>query len=114
MRHIAMEGRCFVLTCNQYVESNTLPPYVDGYVDSRKSGENPTVVSSGGSAIIGPMGDVLAGPLVGEEGLLRCYVSPLSEELVRAKMDMDVGFSGHYARGDVFKLSVEGLDLTPP
>ncbi|KAI5848507.1 carbon-nitrogen hydrolase [Morchella snyderi] len=113
MRHIAKEGRCFVLTCNQFVTSNTLPKYVDGYV-YKNVGETLEIVSSGGSAIVGPMGDVLEGPMVGEEGLLVSDDLHVERHVVRAKMDMDVGLGGHYARGDVFKLSVEGLDLSPP
>ncbi|KAH0611673.1 uncharacterized protein H6S33_010938 [Morchella sextelata] len=111
MRHIAMEGRCFVLTCNQYVDTTTLPPFVDQYVDVQNIDTTPEILSSGGSAIVDPMGNVLQGPIVGKEGLLVHNIKNLEQEVVRAKMDMDVGFGGHYSRGDVFKLSIKGLDL---
>jgi nitrilase len=50
------------------------------------------------------MGDVLAGPLYGEEGLLTAEAN--MEELVRSKMDFDV--IGHYSRDDVFRFDVPG------
>lgn len=106
LRHIAMEGRCYVLGCNQFVTGKTLPAYI-----TEGSGSEEEVVSGGGSAIVDPMGEIVAGPLWGEEGRLDVVVRDLEESVVRAKMDMDVGAAGHYARADVFKLYVEGLDL---
>jgi nitrilase len=58
---------------------------------------------NGGSVIVGPLGEVLAGPLLGERGLLCAQVD--TDELVRARYDCDV--VGHYARPDVFELSVD-------
>lgn len=93
-----------MLGCNQFVTSETLPAYIKG-------GQAGEVVSSGGSAIVDPLGEVVAGPLWGEEGRLDVVVDELEGSVVRAKMDMDVSAAGHYARADVFKLYVEGLDL---
>ena len=56
----------------------------------------------GGSVIVSPLGEVLAGPLYGEEGVLVAEVDPA--DTVRGKYDLDV--AGHYARPDVFRLSV--------
>ena len=68
-------------------------------------------VSRGGSCIISPLGQALAGPLWEEEdGLLWADVD--MEDCVRGRLDLDVG--GHYSRSDSFRLSVEGLDLSPP
>jgi nitrilase len=58
---------------------------------------------SGGSVIVGPMGDVLAGPLKDTVGLLTAEID--TDELVRARYDYDV--VGHYARPDVFELMVD-------
>ena len=58
---------------------------------------------NGGSVIIGPLGDVLAGPLHGQTGLLTARID--TAELVRARYDFDV--SGHYARPDIFSLTVD-------
>lgn len=111
LRHIAMEGRCYVLGCNQFVTNETLPSYITKTL-SQSIQESPgDIVSSGGSAIVGPLGDIVAGPLWGEEGRLDVVIEDLEKSVVRAKMDLDVGMAGHYARGDVFRLHVEGLDL---
>lgn len=68
-------------------------------------------VSRGGSMIVSPLGDVLAGPLWEEEDEL--LVAEVDfEDCERGRLDMDV--AGSYSRMDSFKLSVEGLDLNPP
>jgi nitrilase len=56
----------------------------------------------GGSAIISPLGDVIAGPLYGEEGIL--FADLDMAEVARGKFDFDV--TGHYARPDVFQFWV--------
>ena len=99
MRHIALEGRCFVLSCNQYVTKEMYPSDLPGIEELQ---EQPRVMSRGGSVIVSPMGKVLAGPLYDKEGIL--YADLDMRELVRSKLDFDV--VGHYARHDVFKFSV--------
>jgi nitrilase len=64
--------------------------------------DQPDVMCRGGSAIISPLGDVLAGPLYDEEGIL--YADLDMGEVVRGKYDLDV--VGHYARPDVFQLTI--------
>ena len=99
IQHIACEGRCFVLGCNQFVTKEMYP------ADLQKHPElagQPEVMCRGGSAIISPMGDVIAGPLYDQEGIL--YAELDLGETVRAKVDFDV--VGHYARHDVFQLLV--------
>lgn len=97
MRHIAHEGRCFVVSAVQYLP----PPEVLGvdvpHWDSKEE------LMRGGSVIIDPQGNVLAGPLYHEEGLLTAEID--TDDIVRARYDLDV--SGHYARPDVFKLVVD-------
>lgn len=97
MRHIACEGRCFVVSACQVQSS----PAALGQVVENWPAERPLI--NGGSVIVGPMGDVLAGPLVGERGLLVAEID--TAELVRARYDFDV--TGHYARPDIFELVVD-------
>jgi nitrilase len=80
MQHIAIEGRCFVLSANQYTDQ-----------------------TEGGSCIVDPFGKVLAGPLWGKEGILTAKID--RDEIARGKFDLDV--VGHYARADVFRLVVD-------
>jgi nitrilase len=57
----------------------------------------------GGSVIVGPMGDILAGPLYNETGLITANID--ISDLVKARYDFDV--VGHYSRPDVFSLKVD-------
>jgi nitrilase len=100
LRHIACEGRCFVLGANQFVTRNMYPPDLPGGEDLA---EEPEVMCRGGSAIVGPLGEILAGPVFDREEML---VADLDlSGLLRAKLDFDV--IGHYARPDVFQLTVD-------
>ena len=97
MRHIAHEGRCFVISACQVQPSPAeLGLDVPGWDPQRP-------LINGGSLIVGPLGDVLAGPLHGQTGLLTASIDV--DELVRARYDFDV--VGHYARPDVFTLEVD-------
>jgi nitrilase len=98
MRHVALEGRCFVLTACQHVRRGDCPADY-----AAVQGNDPkTVIMRGGSAIIGPLGQVLAGPLYDENGILTAEID--RGEIARSKFDFDV--VGHYARPDIFQLHV--------
>jgi nitrilase len=99
MVHVALEGRCFVLSCNQFVTRAMYPADLEGLEDLA---DQPEVLSRGGSVIISPLGQVVAGPLWDREGML---VADLDlGEIARGKFDFDV--AGHYQRPDVFRFSV--------
>ena len=106
LRHIACEGRCFVLGCNQFVTKAMYPPHLPGIEDLARQ---PEIVCRGGSAIISPLGEVLAGPLYDQEGIL--FADLDLTEVPRAKFDLDV--TGHYARPDVFQLIVNEQPAPP-
>jgi nitrilase len=91
MRHIAYEGRCFVLSACQRLTKEDWP------VDLRENGG----VIDGRSLIVSPQGGVVAGPMV-ETGLLVAEID--MDEIARGKFDLDV--AGHYNRRDVFGFSV--------
>ena len=99
LRHIACEGRCFVLGCNQFVTRSMYPADLAA---SENPAHLPEIVCRGGSTIISPLGEVLAGPLYNEEGILYCELD--MTDIPRSRFDFDV--TGHYARPDVFQLSV--------
>jgi len=100
LQHIACEGRCFVLGCNQFVTKKMYPPDLPSIEDLKSQ---PEMLSRGGSVIISPLGEILNGPLFDREGIL--YADIDLAEVSRSKMDFDV--VGHYARPDVFELRVK-------
>lgn len=100
IRHIAYEGRCFVLSCNQFVGRSMYPQRWLSLPELANGGE---IVTPGRSAIVNPMGEIIAGPLEGREGILSGEID--LSEIPRAKYDFDV--TGHYARPDVFRLVVD-------
>ncbi len=79
MRHIAFEGRCFVLSAVQFTEQ-----------------------IRGGSVIVNPQGQLLAGPVYGEESILIAALD--RNEIAEGKYDLDA--TGHYSRPDIFQLKV--------
>ncbi|KIY50558.1 carbon-nitrogen hydrolase [Fistulina hepatica ATCC 64428] len=100
MVHIALEGRCFVLSACQYAQEKDYPPDHAARDAGARNPEN--VVIGGGSVIVNPLGKVLAGPLLEGEGVLTAEVD--LNDCIRGKFDLDV--VGHYARADVFHLEV--------
>jgi nitrilase len=98
MRHIAMEGRCFVLSAGQFARRSDYPP--DYPVEA--SGPD-DVIMAGGSCIVDPLGQVLTGPARDGEALLTADLD--LGQIVRGTLDLDV--VGHYARPDVFRLVVD-------
>ena len=99
MQHIACEGRCFVLACNQFVRKRDYPGRFQ-----EELAPQPEVMTRGGSVIVSPLGEVLAGPLYGQEGLVEAELD--LKLLAKSKMDFDV--TGHYQRPDVFSFHWPG------
>jgi nitrilase len=95
MKHIARESRAFVLSCCVYQRASSYP-------DDVQLADGDELVGRGGSAILGPDGAYLAGPLWDEEGILYAELDPqrLYEERQRFAP------AGHYHRPDVFRLKV--------
>ncbi len=102
MVHLAVEGRMFVLGCNQVTRKSDYPPELLDHPEVRSL---PDVLCRGGSVIVSPMGEVLAGPVWDEERILRARLD--LREVARGRFDFDP--SGHYARPDVFRFEVPGL-----
>jgi nitrilase len=112
LQHIACEGRCYVLGCNQYVTESMYPADLRGRLvlaNMKDLTDQPDVMCRGGSAIVSPMGEVLAGPLYNGEGTL--FADLDLGEISRARFDLDV--AGHYARPDVLQLVVHRRAAPP-
>lgn len=98
MQHIALEGRCFVLGCNQFF---TKSMYSEKY--QALAVDEPEMMCRGGSVIVAPNGEILAGPLFDKAGALTTTID--LHEITRSKLDFDT--IGHYARPDIFTLDVK-------
>lgn len=90
MRYIAYEARSFLVSACQFVPAGA------------EAAESRPVIR-GGSVIVSPMGEVLAGPLFDQPGLILADID--LQDVVRARYDFDA--VGHYARSDIFNLSVD-------
>jgi nitrilase len=107
MRHIAIEGRCWVLGCGSVMRATDIPadlPMRDELYPNPDEWINP-----GDSVIVSPGGDVVAGPLHEAEGILYADCDPAVAS--RAHRVLDV--AGHYGRPDVFRLTIDRSRRAP-
>lgn len=98
MKHIALEGRCFVLGCNQFFTKSM-------YSEEHQllASNEPEMMCPGGSVIVSPFGEIIEGPLFEKAGLL---ITELDLEQVKmSRLDFDA--AGHYNRKDIFEFNVK-------
>ncbi|HUR14439.1 MAG TPA: carbon-nitrogen hydrolase family protein [Mycobacteriales bacterium] len=105
LRHIAKEGRCFVIGVAPLLRGSDVPQDLRGEI---YQGEDDWM-SRGCSTIVGPGGDVLAGPLLEQEGILYADIDVADLHSHRRQFDP----VGHYARPDVFTLHVDTRPKQP-
>lgn len=105
MQHVALEGRCFVLSACQYLTRADFPPHMLNVL----SGDSRHVLMRGGSMIVDPLGRILAGPDYSGEAILTATLD--LDDIPKAQFDFDP--VGHYSRPDVFQLSVNARPMTP-
>ncbi|MGV6815898.1 MAG: carbon-nitrogen hydrolase family protein [Thiotrichales bacterium] len=107
LRHIAREGGCWVLGCGNLMRASDIPEDLPGrevlYPDLEEW------INPGDSVVIAPGGEVLAGPLHAEDGMLVCDID--LSRAATAKRALDV--TGHYARPDIFQLRVNSAAQSP-
>ncbi len=107
LQHIAREGCCWVVGCGNllrgsdipadFPEKDTLYPDVDEWI-------NP-----GDSVVIAPGGEIVAGPMREEAGILYCSIEPAKVGIARRALDV----TGHYSRPDIFELHVNARPQAP-
>jgi nitrilase len=100
MRHIAKEGRCYVVGVNSCLRGSDVPDDIPGRADIY--GGDDDWMSRGNTVIVDPYGEIVAGPLSGTEGVL--YADVDVDKVRQSRRQFDV--VGHYARPDVFQLHV--------
>lgn len=99
MQHIAAEGRCFVLSCNQYSRKEDYPEHIKSREDFL---DLPDELTRGGSCIVNPLGEFIVEPVIGKEEIL--YADIDLARIPEAQFDFDS--AGHYSRPDIFQLTV--------
>ena len=104
VKHIALEGRCFVFSSCQFFTKADYPSEFD---ISNIVGDEP--IMKGGSCIISPLGKVLAS--AGNKKRAIIYSEINLNEIIQGKYDFDV--VGHYSRPDIFKLKVNKKSKKP-
>jgi nitrilase len=103
MRHLAREGRCYVVGVNPCVHVDQIPedfPHRDRIWDKERNGE---WVEEGNTVIVDPSGEVLAGPAREQETILTAQADLTAVRAARRLFDP----TGHYHRPDVFRLTVD-------
>lgn len=106
MRHIATEGRMWVVSVGTFLRESDLPRDLAA-LGVYAPGE---LIHPGESVIVDPLGTIVAGPARGEERILLADASPAEALLARRGFDV----VGHYGRADIFRFTVRGQELSPP
>ena len=107
MRHIAAEGRCWVISSGCSLRAADVPatfPERDRLFADPDEWINP-----GDSVVVAPGGDVVAGPLHEEHGVLMAEIDPSRASAARRTLDV----AGHYGRNDIFSLVVDRTARVP-
>ena len=107
MRHIALEGRCWVIGIGSAMRGKDMP--ADFPQRARMFPNLEEWFNSGDSVVVAPNGEVVAGPLHDAHGILYYDCDPA--RAAAAKRTLDV--SGHYGRPDIFRLEVDRESRVP-
>ncbi len=103
-RHYAFEGRCFVVAAGSIMRRSDLPAELELADD--ENGEDNELILNGGSAVIGPDGQYVAGPAFGSEVIILARIN--LERIREESMVLDV--TGHFNRPDIFDFRLKESD----
>jgi nitrilase len=106
LRHIAREAGCWVIGTATALQGSDIPA---DFPERDRLYKPDEWINNGDAAVINPAGTVTAGPLHREKGIL--YADIDVEAARRARRSLDV--CGHYARPDIFSLTVNRKPLYP-
>ena len=107
LQHIAREGCCWVIGCGNLMTGNDIPqdfPDKESLYPDAEEWINP-----GDSLVIAPGGEIVAGPMHKESGILYCDINPAQVAIAKRALDV----TGHYSRPDIFQLHVNTKPQTP-
>ena len=107
LQHIAKEGRIYVVGITMCLRGSDIPADIPGRDDIYRGDDD--WLSRGNTTIVGPEGEILAGPLVGEEGVVLAEIDVERARVSRRQFDV----VGHYGCPDVFRLSVDTSPKAP-
>ena len=107
LRHIAKEGRQYVIGVAPVMRGSDVPDTIKGR-DQMYEGDDDWL-SKGNATIVDPEGEIVAGPLIGSEGIVYADVDVAFARASRRKFDA----TGHYSRPDVFRLTVDTRVTSP-
>lgn len=107
LQHIAREGCCWVVGCGNLMKGSDFPD--DLPEKSRLYPERDEWVNPGDSVVIAPGGEIVAGPLREQAGILYCDIDPEKVGIARRALDV----AGHYSRPDIFQLHVDTRPQAP-
>ena len=107
LQHIAREGCCWVVGCGNLMQGSDFP---DDFLDKDALYPDPDEwVNPGDSIVIAPGGEIVAGPMRKESGILYCDIDLEKVSIARRALDV----TGHYSRPDIFTLHVNTQAQSP-
>jgi len=101
LKHIAAEGRCWVLGSGCALRAADVPDTFPGRADVFPDPDE--WINPGDSVVVAPGGDIVAGPMHAEQGILFADIEPARAAAERRTLDV----TGHYSRPDIFQLQVD-------